>query len=70
METSINVSVIVASYRRDNELDRALSSLGNQTFRNFEVILVDDNADSDFNCRVEKIVDSFRKKYTDINISF
>ena len=39
------VSVIIATYRRENTLKRALESLSNQTYRKVEIVLVDDNAD-------------------------
>ena len=55
------VSVIVATYRREQELKRALESLKEQQFKNFETIIVDDNADLDFNNRVSAIVDAFKQ---------
>ena len=41
------VSVIMATYRRERELSCALESLARQTWKNQEIILVDDNADSE-----------------------
>ncbi len=54
------VSVIVATYRREFELKRALESLKEQQFKNFETIIVDDNADLGFNNKVSEIVDAFK----------
>lgn len=56
------VSVIVATYRRDKELKRALASLANQEYTNFEVLLVDDNAQEEWNQKVEHLVEKWRAK--------
>ena len=54
------VSVIVATYRREEGvLRRALDSLAAQTYSDFEIILVDDNADVDWNGRVKRAFDAF-----------
>ena len=50
------VSVIVATYRRSDSLKRALDSLKNQSYRNIEIIIVDDNADDEWNKSVKKII--------------
>ena len=57
------VSVIMATYRRERELSCALESLARQTWKNQEIILVDDNADSEWNARVKKIVEGFQRRY-------
>lgn len=49
------VSIVVAAYRRDSELKRALASLEKQTYRNLEIILVDDNGDKAWNKKVQEI---------------
>ncbi|MEK0313679.1 glycosyltransferase family 2 protein [Cohnella sp. 56] len=49
------VSVIVATYRRDKTLFSALESIINQTYKKLEVIVVDDNAELEWNKRVQKI---------------
>ena len=36
------VSVIVPTYKRDSSLVRALESLENQTYKNIEVVVVND----------------------------
>ena len=56
------VSVIVATYRRENELKRALESLKEQQFKNFETIIVDDNADLEFNNKVSAVVNAFKSE--------
>lgn len=38
----VKVSVIIAAYRRDKELDRLLDALKKQTFEDFEVVIVHD----------------------------
>lgn len=57
------VSVVMATYHRTTELVQALESLGKQTWKAMEIILVDDNADPEWNKRVEEVVKNFRKKY-------
>lgn len=56
------VSVVVATCHRKAELKRALASLVNQTYKNMEVILVDDNADPKWNRVVEQLVKEWKKK--------
>lgn len=57
------VSVIVATYRRTDTLERALISLANQTYSNYEIIVVDDNANSEWNYKVEQLISSFKSTY-------
>ncbi len=64
------VSVVVATYRREKDLDNALESLAKQDYSNFEIILVDDNGLSEWNTRVEKIVKEFKKRYRNINLQY
>lgn len=54
---NVKVSVIVATYHRDITLKRALDSLKDQTFRDFEVIVVDDNGSEEWNEKVKRIKD-------------
>jgi glycosyltransferase involved in cell wall biosynthesis len=64
------VSVVVATYRRDKELKQALESLGNQTFSDFEVVLVDDNDNQNWNEIVKRIVNETFEKYPNLHISY
>ncbi|WP_026672873.1 glycosyltransferase family 2 protein [Alkalihalobacterium bogoriense] len=57
---SPKVSIIVATYRRKEALEKALQSLIVQTYSNYEIILVDDNADAEWNTEVEKIVNNMK----------
>lgn len=56
------VTVVVATYRREKELRRALFSLVQQSYKNLEVVLVDDNADEEWNQKVERLVSVWKKK--------
>ena len=60
------VSVIVATYKREKELENALKSLAQQTYPHMEIVLVDDNGNDEWNIKVSKIVDSFRNAYPNI----
>ena len=55
----MTVSVIIATYRRDNSLKKAIESALNQTYKYIEVIVVDDNANTEWNTRVEAIVKQY-----------
>lgn len=57
------VSVVVATYRRKEELEKSLESLAKQSYTNMEIILVDDNGDVKWNKIVIDIVDQFQKAY-------
>jgi len=52
---SCEVSVIIPTYNRPQELRRAVVSVLNQTFKDFELIIIDDASDTD----VESVVESF-----------
>lgn len=62
------VSVVVATYRRDDALNRALDSLAHQTYKNFEIIIVDDNGDTYWNQKVDGIVNAFRQSNPEVSI--
>lgn len=64
------VSVIVATYKRDDILFRALNSLATQTYKNFEIILVDDNANDDWNSKVSEVVKNFQSDYPEITLKY
>lgn len=56
------VSVIMPTYRRDETLQRAIGSVLGQTYRNLELVVVNDNGDDGrFAPIVRDIVDSFAK---------
>lgn len=60
MDKTVKLSVIVATYHRDLDVKRALESLASQSFSDFEVVLVDDNADDSWCSKVEMIVDEMK----------
>lgn len=55
------VSVIVATYKREEALRNALNSLGEQTYKNIEIMLVDDNANEEWNVKVEAIIQEYQE---------
>jgi glycosyltransferase involved in cell wall biosynthesis len=57
---SPKVSIIVATYRRKEALEKALQSLIVQTYSNYEIIVVDDNADAEWNTQVDEIVNKMK----------
>lgn len=54
------VSIIVATYRRDVALRNALESLINQSYKDIEIIVIDDNANIQWNNKVNKIINEFK----------
>ncbi len=62
----MKVSVIVPTYRRADFLMTVLNSLAAQTFKDFEIILVDDNDDSEWNEKVQAVAEQFKKNNPDI----
>lgn len=56
------VSIVTATHHRDFELKRALESLEKQTYRNLEIILVDDNAEGKWNKKAEAAVEKWKKE--------
>lgn len=64
------VSVIVPSYRREQELYRALLSLSDQTYTNFEIVVIDDNADQQWNARVAAVIDRFSHEFPAISLNY
>lgn len=55
----MKVSVIIATYRRNKPLRRAIASVKNQTYPDVEIIVVDDNANVEWNRIVANIIRSF-----------
>lgn len=62
------VSVIVATYKRNEALRRALSSLAVQTYKNMEIVLVDDNGMEDWNQTVKNIVIEIQSSFPALNL--
>lgn len=53
------ISVIITTYKRDQKfLKRAISSVLNQTFKDFELIIVDDNGDDKYSEIVNGVVNN------------
>lgn len=64
------VSIIVATYRRDTTLLKALYSLCEQSYSNIEIVLVDDNDETNWNLNVKNIVTDIKDKFPNILIQY
>lgn len=62
------VSVVVATYRQDTSFKQAILSLLQQTYRPLEVVIVDDNADANWNMAVEHILNSLSPTFEEVGI--
>ena len=54
-DTTPLVSVVIPTYNRSKELARAIKSVLNQTYQNFEILVVDDGSEED----LRVVCDSF-----------
>ena len=62
MNQDILVSVVIPTYSRNTTLCKAIDSVINQTYKNLEIIVVDDNpADSEWRQSTEKLMEQYRK---------
>lgn len=58
---SLKVSVIITTYNNQGSLTRAIDSVLNQTYKNIEIIVVDDNGNNtDGRTRTEKLMDKYK----------
>ncbi len=64
------VSIVVATYKRDRDLKKALDSLGLQNYPSMEIVLVDDNADAQWNKKVSEIANTFRENFPNIPLIY
>lgn len=62
LKDSAIVSVIIPTYKRAERLSRTIDSVLNQTFKNIEVIVVDDNSDGD---EFRKATEIIMKKFSE-----
>ncbi len=68
MTVSIDISVIITTHNRANLLSKAINSILNQTYSNFEVIIVDDASTDNTKEIIEKFNDK-RIRYIRHNIN-
>ena len=60
------VSVVVATYRQEESLKKALQSLAEQTYDDFEVILVDDNGVETVITPAYIVINRYLMNYADV----
>lgn len=62
------VSVIIATYRREESLRDALISLAKQTYTSFEIVVVDDNNNQEWNKKVRDTVEQFQQEFSNVKL--
>lgn len=50
------------TYRNDKSLKESINSIINQTYKNIELVIVDDNGKKEWNNKVESIINIFKDK--------
>jgi len=60
VDEEMKISVVMATYNRFTELEQALHNISIQSYKNYEIVVVDDNSSFDLNIIL--------KKYKDIDI--
>ena len=60
---AVRYSIVVAVYNRPDELDELLASLTEQTFTDFEVVVVEDGSTVPCNSVCERFADRLRIAY-------
>lgn len=66
--TSPYVSVVIATYRRKDSLRKALISLAKQTYENFEIVVVDDNNNQEWNQKVRCTIEQFEQEFSNVKV--
>lgn len=56
------ISVVITTYNRTSELERAINSVLLQTYKNIEIIVVDDNKDENVSKKVKEIIERLSDK--------
>ena len=56
------VSIVMPTYRNDKSLKESINSIINQTYKNIELVIVDDNGKKEWNNKVESIINIFKDK--------
>ena len=64
MEKNKLVSVVIPTYKRSDTLGRAIKSILNQSYRNIEIIVVDDNEKgTEYSLQARQVVDDFKDNH-------
>ena len=59
---SCKISVIIPTYNRANLLPQAIKSVLNQTFNNYEIIIVDDGSTD----KTPEVINNYQSKHREI----
>lgn len=62
------VSVVIATYRREESLRKALISLASQTYANFEIVVVDDNNNQEWNQKVRCTIEELQQDFSNVKL--
>ncbi len=57
------ISIIITTYKRPDNLERAINSILNQTYKNYEIIVVDDNdSGTEYRKETEQIMNNYQRE--------
>ena len=69
MTTLPKVSVLIPTYNYAHHLDEAIQSVLDQTYQNFELVIVDDQSTDNTDAVVSKYLQDKRIRYYKMNIT-
>lgn len=62
-EKNITFTIVITTYGRPNKIERAIESVLYQTYKKFEIIIIDDNGRNTENQKItEKIIEKYKEK--------
>ena len=59
MDNNIKISVVMSTYNNEASIEKAILSIANQTFTEWELLIVDDASKDNTNKILKKLVDKY-----------
>ena len=61
------VSVVIAAYNEEERLDKCIHSILQQTYQNFEIVIINDGSTDGTVEVINKYIDNFKEKVVSVN---